>query len=181
VTYNTGINVELFFAPSGTTPAVSAIANSSWPASLTYDPVAVWTDIMGDTLFQAVQGTGGAGTVAFFQSSASGGGVYNNSFEYAPGNLTGGTTYSMYEVGWYTGPSGEWQTINQAAAADTWVGWSQVFSYTAAPTGTGGPFPAPFRSILVGNFLVGGEVPEPSTMALAGLGSLSFLLFRRRK
>jgi hypothetical protein len=37
------------------------------------------------------------------------------------------------------------------------------------------------NSALVGAFVVGGSVPEPGTMALAGLGGAAMLLFRRKK
>jgi hypothetical protein len=145
---------------------------------LTYTAAAAWADITtGDTHFTAVQGTGGAGTVAFFTSTATGGGVYNSSKGYFAGNLTGGVTYNFYEVAWYAGAANQYSTLALAAAGNTYVGWSQVFSYTAL---TGG-VPANLTASNVGNFDVGGIVPEPSTMALAGLGGLSLLLFRRRK
>lgn len=179
VTYNTGIDVELFFATSGQSSAVSAIASSSSPATLTYLASTAWADITGDSNFQAVQGSGGAGTVAFFGSGATGGGAYNSSKAYFANNLTGGTTYAFYEVAWYTGASGQYSTLALAAQNNTYVGWSQVFSYSAL---TGG-VPANFTAANVGSFDVGGTgiIPEPSTMALAGLGGLSLLLFRRRK
>jgi hypothetical protein len=183
VTYNAGINVELFFATAGKASAVSAIAASSSPATLTYTTKTAWADIMGDSLFQAVQGTGGAGTVAQFASAANGGGVYNASKAYGAGNLVGGTTYSMYEVAWFAGTAGQYTTLALAAAANgnngTYVGWSQVFSYNALTSGN--PAPTLFANTFVGLFDVGGTIPEPTTMALAGLGGLAMLMFRRRK
>jgi hypothetical protein len=178
ISYTTGIDVELFYAPSGTTSPFSNIASSSSPASLAYDPATAWDDITGQSAFQAVDGSGGAGTVAMFSDSATGGGAYNGAAAYKAGNLVGGTTYSFLEVAWWTGYSGQYTTLAEAAAADSYVGWSQVFSYNALTSGN--PAPRVFTGSLVGNYDVGG-VPEPSTLALAGLGGLALLVFRRRK
>ncbi|MGB8368428.1 MAG: PEP-CTERM sorting domain-containing protein [Limisphaerales bacterium] len=180
VVYNTGIDVELFFGPASTATAVSTIANSSSPASLTYDIETAWADITGDTAFQPVPGTNGT-PVAVFQSTAIGAGLYNNELEYQVNSLSAGTTYTFYEVAWYT-DGGLYNTLSEAADDDTFVGWSQAFQYTpVSTTGAPPPTPTPMTEYLVGDYLVGGFIPEPSTIALAGLGGLSLLLFRRRK
>ena len=128
VTYNTGIDVELLFAPASTPTAVSSIANSSSPASLTYSIATAWADIMGNMpTFQPVDGTNGT-PVAVFQSAANGGGTYNASAAYSvPNLLSTGTTYTFYEVAWYTGASGQYSTL-ALANGNTYVGWSQPFS-----------------------------------------------------
>ncbi|MGB8369232.1 MAG: PEP-CTERM sorting domain-containing protein [Verrucomicrobiia bacterium] len=182
VTYNTGIDVELFYAPASTTTAVSAIANSSSPASLTYNIATAWADIMGNMpTFQYVDGTNSPVGPAVFQSAANGGGSYNNAVNFTAANLTAGTTYTFYEVAWYTGASGQYSTL-ASANGNTYVGWSQAFQYTpVATTGSPPPVPALVNAALVGDYLVGGIIPEPTTIALAGLGGLSLLLFRRRK
>ena len=135
VTYNTGIDVELLFAPASTPTAVSSIANSSSPASLTYSIATAWADIMGNMpTFQPVDGTNGT-PVAVFQSAANGGGTYNASAAYSvPNLLSTGTTYTFYEVAWYTGASGQYSTL-ALANGNTYVGWSQPFQYT--PTSSG--------------------------------------------
>jgi len=181
VTYNAGIDVELFFAPSTASSAVSAIAASSSPASLSYSVATAWSDILGDSNFAPVNGLSGAQT-ALASTAANGGFTYNGSSAYGANNLVGGTTYHMYEVAWYTGVSGTDNTLALASSHNEYVGWSQVFNYT--PTTSGNPAPATFSSALVGTYLVGGTItpsPEPSTMALAALGGASLLLFRRRK
>jgi len=178
VTYNTGINVELLFGPSSTATAVSAIANSSSPASFSYTIAAAWAAIQGDGSFSPVYGTNGT-PVAVMGTGVTGSFVYNASAAYSALNLVPATTYHFYEVAWNTG-GGVYTTLSAAAAAGMYVGWSQAFLYT--PGATGVPPPATMNAALVGNFLVGGTVvPEPSTIALAGLGGLSLLLFRRRK
>src|SRR5208282_4267941 len=180
VTYNTGIDVELFYAPASTTTAVSVIAASSSPASLTYNVATAWADIMGNSTFQPVNGTNG-NPVAVFQSAANGGGTYNASAGYSAPNLLPNITYTFYEVASYAGASGQYSTL-ALANGNTYVGWSQAFQYTTV-TSTGSPPPTPegMNGTLVGNYLVGGTIPEPTTIALAGLGGLSLLLFRRRK
>jgi hypothetical protein len=179
VTYSTGMYVELFYAAAGTSTAVSAL--SSYSSTTAYTTAAAWALITGDSNFQAVDGTGGAGTVAVIATAANGGGTYNSSAAYSVANLTGTTTYTFYEVAWYAGASGQYTTLAEAAAANVYVGWSKAFSYT--PTATGNPAPANFTSTLVGNYDLGGTVivPEPCTMALLGLGGLSLLVIRRRK
>jgi len=181
VTYSTGIDFELLFAPASTATAVSAIASSSSPASLSYNASTAWSDITGDANFSAVDGTAGAGSTALIGTTATGGGTYNGSSAYSVANLTAGTTYTFYEVAWSTG-GGLYTTLAQAAAANTYVGWSQAFQYT--PTVSGNPPPATFNSGLVPAYDVGGvvaPVPEPMTAALAGLGGLALLGLRRRK
>lgn len=64
-----------------------------------------------------------------------------------------------------------------AAQGGLW-GRSTVFSYTTPAGGT--PAPAEFLPLNLASFSIG-IVPEPSSMALAGLGAASLLLFRRRK
>lgn len=181
IAYTTGIDVELLFGPSSTATAVSAIANSSSPASFSYTIAAAWAAIMGDGSFSAVDGTSG-NPPALFQSAANGGGTYNGAASYVANNLIAGTTYHFYEVAWYT-DGGLYTTLNAAQAAGMPVGWSQAFLYTpVSSTGAPPPTPGNLTAALVGNFLVGGTaVPEPTTIALAGLGGLSLLLFRRRK
>jgi hypothetical protein len=180
VTYNTGIDIELFYAPASTTTAVSAIANSSSPASLTYQVATAWADIMGNAAFQPVDGSSGT-PPALMPTTATGGATYNGGSSYSAANLLPNVTYTFYEVAWYTGASGQYSTL-ALANGNTYVGWSQAFQYTPV-TSTGSPPPTPttMTAGLVGDYLVGGTIPEPTTIALAGLGGLSLLLFRRRK
>lgn len=63
------------------------------------------------------------------------------------------------------------------ALAGLW-GRSAVFAYSTPAGGT--PAPAEFLPLNLASFSIG-IVPEPSSMALAGLGAASLLLFRRRK
>lgn len=178
VTYSTGIDVQLLFAPASTSTAVSSIAASSGTA--VYNVATAWSSILNDENFAAVNGPSSSAT-AIASTTATGGFTYNSSAAYSVANLAAGTTYTFYEVAWYTGSSGQYTTMSAAAAAGMYVGWSKSFQYTA--TVSASPPPATMNSSLVPAFDVGGVVvtPEPSTMALAAIGGASLLLFRRRK
>jgi hypothetical protein len=92
-------------------------------------------------------------------------------------------------VAWSTSLGTTWATVEPLLAAGSFgaangfIGWSAIgvgASSAAAPAIplqvqgiTGSIIPAGFTLLTV--------VPEPSTIALAGLGGLSLLLFRRRK
>jgi len=73
-----------------------------------------------------------------------------------------------------------------------WGGKAGFFGVSAVGTGAAGggsPVPAPALPLFGGSGLAGfvlgpvgtGSVPEPTSMALAGLGAAALLIFRRRK
>jgi hypothetical protein len=71
-----------------------------------------------------------------------------------------------------------WDTQSGATWATSTVrGQSAGFNYTLVSASTPGPDPVGLTGFQMQNVVV----PEPSTFALAGLGALSLLLFRRRK
>jgi len=74
--------------------------------------------------------------------------------------------------------SGSFAAASAANVANTW-GQSAIFHVT---TGGGGTPPAP-PSAMAGmtSFSLNTAVPEPSSLALAGLGAAAMLVFRRRK
>jgi len=175
ITYNAGLDVELLFAAASTVPLVDGIATSS-TASTVYTISQAWADI-NNGQFSGVAGTNS--TTALIGDAATGGFTYNASAAYNAG-LTGGTTYTMYEIAWNTG-GGLYLTAAAAAAAGEFVGWSAPFQYT--PTTSGNPAPVQMGSSgVIPSFDVGGTAtPEPGTMALAALGGASLLMFRRKK
>jgi hypothetical protein len=67
-----------------------------------------------------------------------------------------------------------------AALGHNWIGTSAIFQYTI----TTNPTPAP-SEFNMNNFqgfsLTFVPIPEPTTLALAGLGAAALLIFRRRK
>ena len=103
-----------------------------------------------------------------------------------------GTTASSDEyymlVGWSSNEGITWAAVDTLLTGagltpGGFFGYSPVGTALLGPTG--GPGVSMFAS---GSGITGGitlmsttTIPEPSTLALAGLGSLSLLLFRRRK
>ena len=67
-------------------------------------------------------------------------------------------------------------TLSEAEAAGAPVGWSSVFSYTL---GSGPPAGAPVQTDVPAFGI--NYVPEPTTLAFAGLGGLSMIFLRCRK
>ena len=84
---------------------------------------------------------------------------------------TAGNAYQFIAIGWNS---------TSSMFASTALGWSDPFNYA---TGSSASDPLGTTSFSQGGMNQFGvaPVPEPSTIALAGLGGLSLLLFRRRK
>jgi hypothetical protein len=167
----TTVNVAFLWAANGSVPQVSYLYPGPTPTSglpPSFLNSVAWNDILTDPNYTLAANSGN-GQVAVAQSSASG--ILNYGFFNVSGTMVG-TTYSLFMVGW----DANYATPVLASAANAAVGWSAPFNYTAfastaSPASMTGLTPA---------FGVWG-VPEPSTLALAGLGSLSLWLLRRRK
>jgi len=176
------IDVALLWAPSGSSAAITSImASTPTNAAVvgtTYSAPAAWSAILNDPNFHfAVDG----GTSANVQSTTTAGGAwtYNGSGSFSVNGTAGNTPYSVFVIGW----SSAYATPALAAAANAPLGWSSVFSYTSGQLPSGpGAFPAgtPAQQFGVLQGTVG-TVPEPATLALAGLGGASLLFFRRKK
>jgi hypothetical protein len=111
------------------------------------------------------------------------------------GQYTDGTEKYFMIVGWSSNLGSTWATVS-ANLASSWAtpwGANQAFFGTSVigfGFSGGGPALLPAPSLfnptagMPGGLTSGFQlmvVPEPTTMALAGLGGLSLLLFRRRK
>jgi len=157
-------------------PAVDAIAAST-PTTGTFSVAGAWAAITGDANYQLAVNTG-LGQASVIQGVITG--SHGGGFLYLNGvtqpldaglvALTGGASYEMYVVGW----NSAYATPALAAAAGAAVGWSPEFLYATGTSALSTPIATPMPAF--GVF----AVPEPSTMALAGLGGLSLLFFRRR-
>ena len=95
----------------------------------------------------------------------------------------GATPYIML-VGWSASLGNNWAAVEAQAASESWLapgyfGFSQVGQITLGPVG--GPATSIYGASATGTGIVMDTVPEPGTMALAGLGGLAFMLLRRRK
>ena len=151
---STSYDFGLFLAPAGTA-APSGINDPAW------------------TLVTAYTGnsTAAAGAGRMFNGGTA------SSATYLPG-----TSVAFIVRGWQTSvPGSTWDAAK--ALGFTALGTSSLGSLIMG----GGAFPIPstfgVAAGQIGGFtLIGsGVVPEPSSMALAGLGAASMLLFRRRK
>ena len=166
---STGNPMALANTPStgNSTTLESYSVDTAWSSLLTSG----WTLATSPTLGGSAISLGGTrGAVSFY----SGGG-----FDIT--GTSGGQDIALLEVGWnaaYADPTAA-QTAHSA------IGWSylaSVFAFTGSHLGTSGSDPD-FAVVgsLPNNFGTFPQIPEPSTIALAGLSSLSLLLFRRRK
>jgi len=100
----------------------------------------------------------------------------------------GGGQYAYYVVLGWSGNEGNW--TNVVAAINTAGGWlnpNGLFGYSMIGHAEAASSPAPAQILFgtaTGLINTGWSltpVPEPTTLALAGLGGLSLLLLRRRK
>jgi len=174
-TRDTSIDVAFLWAANGAVPTVDSIMTST-PITGTsnYSYSAAWTAILNDAAgFQLGQN---ATTLTAIQvgTAASGGFQYQwNSPLQSNVPVTGtaaSTAYEIFVIGW----NNAYATPAAAEAAGAAVGWSAPFSYT---------FGSSLSTVLTpafGPFGVG-TVPEPTTLALAGLGGMALMMFRRRK
>jgi len=115
-----------------------------------------------------------------------------------PGNA-GGTTATGWAsgatdfvtiVGWSSSLGTTWTTVEAELASGDWAA-NGFFGVSGVGSVTAGGGTAPAAAIWGNSGVPSGSltldsvspvvVPEPTTMALAGLGSLSLFLFRRRK
>jgi hypothetical protein len=113
--------------------------------------------------------------------SGNGAGYFYDPVTITTGAATAGGTSAVFEVaGW----QGNYASYAAAVAANALIGYSGEF---VNPTGNPGGSPATPAAPISGapgagwngNLLI--PVPEPTTLALGGLGAAALLLFRRRK
>jgi hypothetical protein len=109
-----------------------------------------------------------------------------------------GTTDSIVLVGWSADLGATWGVVSNELANSTYAavlagqqgflgvsttGYTTTFTTSTSPGatvfGTAQPQGLPINSLLTQLYLL--PVPEPTTLALAGLGGLSLLLFRRQR
>jgi hypothetical protein len=170
-------DVALFIELTGTgaTPAVvtaggGAVGTSAAQLPNGLSEAQAWTDILGDSTFTLATNNG-TGLAVLGTTTGAGGVLYDSGATFTvTGTLASGFTATVYIVGY--------------DAADTFgtgpVGWSSAFTYTYAAGPVPGPSSTPGNMNAVTPFGVAVSAPEPGTMALAGLGGISMLLFRRR-
>jgi len=186
-------NVYDDFTTSGTSVVSSGTVNATflWAATGTTDPLGAglatgattaggaWATIetMLTSGWSIAQNAGQANAEADVTTGTAITTKGNLSYSGGEFGLTGSTAGSSYEfvvIGWAaTGGASLANAENSSA-----VGWSSAFTYAtgasslATPPTFGNSGEAPFGVA---------PVPEPASLALAGLGGLSMLFLRRRK
>jgi len=161
--FGTGSALISGIAASTPTNSVSGLPSSTAQA---------WTAITTDPNY-TVAFNSGTGTEAVAANVGNGSWSYNGAGTFGVTGSAAGSVYNVIVFGW----SSAYATAALAAAAGSPVGWSSPFSYTPVSSiGTASTMPA--AGLLP--FAVTTPVPEPATIALAGLGGLSLLALRRR-
>ena len=106
----------------------------------------------------------------------------------AIGGLAAGATASFVIVGWSSTIGTTWSAVQSFLTSGSLVGNMYLGESPVSLFQTGDNASTPTNPIMAGSGAVPGftvgllnPIPEPSTMALAALGGLSLLMFRRRK
>jgi len=198
------IDVALLWAATGTSDQLSAVAGASSQYGLrgqaaasqvatngvtsvgSANPFSTITTMLGAGWNWATNvstGTAGVGTIAVAAETAAGAITYTGGLSGSPqfqiGGTTAGSTYELIAVAWNASAS------SFSAATD--VGWSNPINYVTGATSSDVNGLTQLQSELSGGNPAGenqfgvAAVPEPTTLALAGLGGLSMLFLRRRK
>jgi hypothetical protein len=156
---------------AGSTISATSIPRTNLVAWGEADPnAAMWTAILTDVNFTLAKNNT-TGNAVMQPVIANGGFTYGN----VPlQGSTAGTTVYAYEIAW----TGGFATPALAQTGAASVGWGNVFSYTLTASTAGAGTITGASQFGVGKWA---PIPEPTTIALAGLGALSLLAFRRRK
>lgn len=147
---------------------------SSLRAALYYAPGTVADSAWQTVNTLALPTTGGA-LATFKQSTSATAGSWFGGARTMAGVASQAGAASLMVLVWDSSRSSD--PFSVEALGGLW-GRSAVFSYSTPAGST--PAPAEFLPLNLASFTIG-VVPEPSSMALAGLGAASLLLFRRRK
>jgi PEP-CTERM motif len=191
ITTNTGT----FLVNGGEVSGTSGKTVASGTSPGAFDYALLWAST------NSAAPTGGAGNAAWSLMTTNGGGVGsligNNGA--APGGLTGpgttagiavdlaaGTGVDVMLVGWSASLGSSWAQVLAQLNSNTWIApgfFGETTVSTMTPFATAGAGdPAVFTTMYANGSLVlyAVPVPEPTTIALASLGGLSLLAFRRR-
>ena len=169
-----GLNFAFLWAPVGTTATITSLASTTATNGTTSVSsfATAWSDILNGGYTLAVNNANSSTVVT---GTTSVGGInYNTSATFAVAGTTAGSSYSVYAIAW----SNAYSTPSAAQTAGAAVGWSSVFTYATGANSSATPLN--FTAQGMNPFGLAVVTPEPSTIALAGMGIASLLAFRRR-
>ena len=176
------VDVTFLWAPVGTANSGILATGSTRGTSNTlatavgYTDAQAWTAILNSGFTPAVNSSSSAAAIQL--TAANGFVSYNGGANFGvtgTASPTGTTQYALFMVGW----TGGYASVAAAATAGAPVGWSSVFTYTAGQAANSSL--ASFAGQTAFGVFSPAVVPEPTTLALAGLSGASLLLFRRKK
>jgi len=165
VTFNNGPTTQITSGPAGNTAALAAGNPGAYYFALLTSAAQA-----GPFTFSGAYATNTAGAGRIAGGTAT------------LGSVAPGATFYYEVAGWSSTAGATWNP--------TWLVNPPAGVFGVSPIGTGtaggGNPPAPAWNIFGGTGLAGFNlnpttVPEPSSMALAGLGAAALLIFRRRK
>jgi len=110
--------------------------------------------------------------------SGAGAGYFSGGTVAIPTVLPGANAFLQVRI--FSASSGSFAAAQSANLANTWA-QSGVFSVATGGAGSPPSTPSPLTGLTSLSLNAGGVVPEPSSLALAGLGAAALLVFRRRK
>ncbi len=155
----------------------SLIGNTaSSTASFTTNAPTVWTSLLNDPNYRLANNSGSLITAL----TTTGLGAGNFSAGDVPiDNSTAGASLTLIVIGW----NSAYATPQLAAAANAAVGWSAPVTYASGASSIATVLNMTQSGLAAFGVdtLAPVVVPEPTTLALAGLSGASLLLFRRKK
>jgi hypothetical protein len=163
-------NVEVAFlwaAGASVVPSVASILASTPTNGVASIGANAWTSILSDPNFHLGVNNNTSALMTAVVQNANGVFAYGGA---APIQGSALGTYTLFVIGW----SSAYATPALAAAGNSPVGWSVTQNYNFVDQLT-----IPTTMTLTPFGVV--PIPEPATMALAGLGGLMLLAIRRRK
>jgi len=169
-------NYVAFLIGTGTS-LISSYQSSTPTNQVGVNGQTAWTDLLTDPNYKLATNTSG-NVLVEGQTSTVGAISYNGGAVITVAGTSGtGGSVTVIAIAW----SDLFGTNPFAAmAAGAPIGWSAAFTYAYAPGPVPGPAGTPGN--MNGLFQFGVQpVPEPTTLALIGLGSASLLIFRRKK